>query len=47
MKFLSSASEIYAKAIGFDGEIRFDVVTVYVLGDEYKVEHIENAFIPK
>lgn len=47
MKFLSSASEIYAKAIGFDGEIRFDVITVYVLGEEYKVEHIENAFIPK
>ena len=47
MEFLSSASEVYAKAIGFDGEIRFDVVTVYVLGDEYKVEHIENAFIPK
>lgn len=47
IKFLTSASEIYAKAIGFNGEIRFDVVTVYVLGDQYKVEHIENAFIPK
>ena len=47
MKFLASASEIYAKAIGFNGEIRFDVVTVFVLGNEYKVEHIENAFIPQ
>ena len=47
IKFLTSASEIYAQTIGFTGEIRFDVVTVYVLGDQYKVEHIENAFIPK
>jgi len=47
MKSLTSAAEIYAKAIGFAGEIRFDVVTVFVLGDEYKVEHIENAFIPQ
>lgn len=45
MKFLVSASEVYAKAIGHGGEIRFDVVTIFVIGDEYKVEHIENAFI--
>ena len=47
IRFLASASEIYAKAIGFNGEIRFDVISIYVIGNEYKVEHIENAFIPQ
>ena len=46
MKFLVSASEVYANAIGHSGEIRFDVVTIFVIDGEYKVEHIENAFIP-
>ena len=45
MEFLTEASEIYAKMIGFNGDIRFDVVCVFVIGDEYRVEHIENAFV--
>ena len=47
VEFLISASDAYARQIGFDGEIRFDVVSIFVIGNEYKVKHIENAFYPQ
>ena len=47
MEFLIKASNAYVMQNGFDGEIRFDVISIYVIGNEYKVEHIENAFIPQ
>ena len=46
IKFLTEASDAYARQVGFVGEIRFDVISIYVVGEEYRVEHIENAFIP-
>jgi putative endonuclease len=46
MKFLIEASEAYVQAVGFDGEVRFDAAVIFVEGNEYKVEHIENVFIP-
>jgi len=47
IEFLIEASEAYAELSGHKGDIRFDVVTIFVIGNEYKVEHIENAFIPQ
>lgn len=47
VEFMISASDAYARQIGFDGEIRFDVVSIFVIGNEYKVRHIENAFYPQ
>jgi len=46
MVFLTEAAEAYSRISGFNGEIHFDVIVIYIFGNQYKVEHIENAFIP-
>lgn len=46
IKFLVEASEAYAAGTGFDGEISFDLMAVFINGNEYRVEHIQRAFIP-
>jgi putative endonuclease len=44
-KFLVEAADAYARLLGSNCEIRFDAIVIFVIGDEYKVEHIENVFI--
>lgn len=46
IKFLTTAAEAYVRHSGLNCEIRFDEIAIFVIGDEYKVEHIENVFIP-
>ncbi|MBO7481520.1 MAG: YraN family protein [Bacteroidales bacterium] len=45
--FLVDAADAYARISNSNCEIRFDAIVIFVLGDEYKVEHIENAIIPQ
>ena len=45
LKNLTDAAEAYILNSGSDLETRFDIIIV-TFGDEYKIEHIENAFIP-
>ncbi|MBO7571847.1 MAG: YraN family protein [Bacteroidales bacterium] len=44
-KFLIEAADAYARQSNTSCEIRFDAIVIYVICDEYKVEHIENVFI--
>lgn len=44
-KFLVEAADAYARLLGSSCEIRFDAIVIFVIGDEYKVEHIENVFV--
>ncbi len=46
IKFLTTAADAYARQSGLDCEIRFDEIAIFVIGNEYKLEHIENVFIP-
>lgn len=43
--FLIAASDAYVRQKGLNCDIRFDVISIFVIGNEYRVEHIENAFI--
>ena len=45
MEFLAEAAEAYSESIGFTGELKFDVVVIFVENNNYKIEHIENAFV--
>jgi len=40
------AAERFLKKRGIDIECRFDVITVIRHGENYSIEHIENAFYP-
>jgi len=44
IKFLVEAADAYARFSNSNCEIRFDAIVIYVIGNEYKVEHIENVF---
>lgn len=43
---LVNAAGSYIKRYNWQGETRFDVISVMPEGDEYKIEHIEDAFLP-
>jgi len=45
-KFLISAANGYIENIEFDGEVRFDIVTVLLENGKEKIEHIPDAFYP-
>lgn len=44
IKFLIEAADAYARHSNSNCEIRFDAIVIYVIGNEYKVQHIENVF---
>ncbi len=45
-KLLIKAAEAYISETGFDGESRFDVVSVLFLDSGTEIEHIKEAFYP-
>lgn len=46
IKNLVNAAGSYIKRYNWLGETRFDVISVMPDGDDFKVEHIEDAFLP-
>jgi putative endonuclease len=46
IKNLVNAASGYIRFHNWQGETRFDVISVIPLGDDYKIEHIEDAFLP-
>lgn len=46
IKNLVNAAGSYIKRYNWQGETRFDVVSVMPDGDDFKIEHIEDAFLP-
>jgi putative endonuclease len=45
-KFLIEASNSYIDKMNFNGEVRFDIVSIIFSDEAYKIEHIVNAFYP-
>ncbi len=45
-KNLVKAANSYVIFKNFDLEVRFDIISILVRGDQYKVHHIEDAFYP-
>jgi len=46
-RFLIQAANAYVNKYNIDLEVRFDIITVVFLNDqEYKIEHIDDAFYP-
>lgn len=43
-KFIIKATEAYISKFDVDLETRFDIIGVYLLPNETKIEHIEDAF---
>ncbi|MBR8537134.1 YraN family protein [Carboxylicivirga sediminis] len=46
IRFIVEATEAYINETGIDNEVRFDVVTLIPNGEEWDIEHIEEAFHP-
>ncbi len=46
IKYLVDAAEAYILMNDIDLEVRFDVISVIKKGNDWKVEHIEEAFYP-
>lgn len=46
IKNLVNAAGSYIKRYNWQGETRFDIISVMPDGDDYKIEHIEDAFLP-
>ncbi len=44
IKLLVMAADHYVVSKDLDVEVRFDIVTVHRNGDDYTIEHLENAF---
>lgn len=43
---LFRATEEYIHHSGYEGEIRFDIVSIYLENGEWIIEHYEDAFYP-
>ncbi len=43
---LYDAATAYCEGIGHDWEIRFDIIGILYYGDQYELNHIEDAFFP-
>ena len=46
IKNLVNAASSYIKRYNWMGETRFDIISVMPDGNDYKIAHIENAFLP-
>ena len=46
MANMARAADIFVQTYGLKHEAQFDVFGVSLKGDEYKVEHIADAFLP-
>ena len=43
---LVNAADAYIRRFNWDGETRFDVISVVQSGQQFELEHIEDAFMP-
>lgn len=43
---LVNAADAYIRKFNWEGETRFDIVTVVQAGQRFEIEHIEDAFLP-
>lgn len=46
IKNLVAAADVYIRKFGWEGETRFDIITLIQRGQNFEVEHIEDAFLP-
>jgi len=45
-KILVGAADAWTRFHGYNGEVRFDVVTIVMVGDKPLIRHIKDAFYP-
>ncbi len=45
-KYIITATEAYIQEFAIDMEVRFDIVSVLISGNQQKIEHIKDAFQP-
>lgn len=45
-KILVRAADAYVMRHNYDGEVRFDVVSIIIFPDHHEIDHIPNAFYP-
>lgn len=43
---LYKATEEYIELTNYQGEVRFDIISIYQKGNSWKIEHYEDAFYP-
>lgn len=43
---LSIAANAYVRRYQISCDVRFDIISVLRMGDQVKIEHLENAFLP-
>jgi putative endonuclease len=46
MKLIILAAEAYIRRYNINRESRFDVITIISKGQNYTIDHLENAFYP-
>ncbi|MBN1117153.1 MAG: YraN family protein [Bacteroidales bacterium] len=45
-KYLIEAADVYLQELGFEAEVRFDIISIVKKKDKFEISHIEDAFIP-
>jgi putative endonuclease len=45
-RMLISAANIYVQRHNIDLEVRFDIISIVISGEEFRLNHIEDAFYP-
>ncbi|MGB4204655.1 MAG: YraN family protein [Bacteroidales bacterium] len=43
-RMLAKAADIYVQRNEIDKEVRFDIISVVIVRDEFRIKHIEDAF---
>lgn len=46
MSYMACAADAYVQAYGVRHSVQFDVFGIWIDGDDFKVEHIADAFLP-
>ena len=46
MRNLAIAANAYVRRYQISCDVRFDIISVLRMGDQVKIEHLENAFLP-
>lgn len=44
IRLMAEAVNYYAETIGFDGDVRFDIIAAVVFDNHWQIEHIPDAF---
>jgi len=45
-RLLADLAQAYCEEINHDWEIRFDIISILLIGEQQQIEHIEDAFFP-